>query len=79
MRDLEPESGVYMNEADPTEPEWRKAKFGGNYEQLLQVKRKWDERGVFWCKQCIGDEEQWDSGGLEDGVGQGSVRLCWKR
>lgn len=81
LRQLEPDSGCYMNEADPTEPDWQKAKFGGSYERLLRVKQTLDPIGLFWCKQCVGSE-LWDAEGgeeveVENGVGQSRVRLCW--
>ena len=81
LRQLEPSSGCYMSESDPTEPEWQKAKFGGNYERLLRVKKVLDPEGVFWCKQCVGSE-LWDVEGdeeveVENGVGRSRVRLCW--
>ena len=36
---------------------WKKRVYGEMYEQLLDVKRKYDPENVFWCKHCVGDEE----------------------
>jgi hypothetical protein len=78
LRDLQPGSGSYSNEADPTVEGWKKEFWGENYERLLEVKRKWDPEGVFWCRACVGsDEWEWAlrvQGG--DGVGQEVGRLC---
>lgn len=78
LRELEPNSGCYMNEADPTEPNWQEAKFGVHYPALFAIKQKWDPHGVFWCKQCVGSE-LWNTKGefgIENGVGQNKVELC---
>lgn len=82
LRKVEPESGCYMSEADPTEPEWQRAKFGAKYARLLGIKTRVDPLGVFWCKQCVGSE-LWNVLGqeevdVENGVGQSRVRMCWK-
>ena len=78
FRDLEPNSGAYMGESDPIEPNWQRTKFGDNYERLLRIKQEWDPSGVFWCKQCVGSE-LWETKGefgIENGVGQNKVQLC---
>jgi hypothetical protein len=83
LKKLEPESGAYMNEADPTNPEWKNDYFGEeHYERLLEVKRRWDPEGVFWCRSCVGsDSWEWTEGeGVlgGQGVGQDVGRLCRK-
>lgn len=81
LRDLEPDSGAYMSESDPTEPHWQRTKFGSLYGRLLQIKKRWDPAGVLWCKQCVGSE-LWETRGgfgVENGVGQNKVRLCKRR
>lgn len=78
LRQLSPDTGAYMSESDPTEPNWQRTKFGENYERLLRIKQEWDPSGVFWCKQCVGSE-LWDAKGdfgIENGVGQNKVQLC---
>lgn len=79
LRELAPNTGTYMNEADPTEPDWQRSLFGENYDKLLKVKRKWDPAGVFWCHHCVGSELWMFEGddGLENGIGQSLGRLCW--
>jgi hypothetical protein len=65
LRSLAPESGAYFNECDTNEPDWRRAFFGGNYQRLLEVKRKYDPADVFWCRNCVGNDrwvEQQDGG-----------------
>ena len=37
---------------------WKKRVFGEQYDALLEVKRKYDPEGLFWCKHCIGDEDK---------------------
>lgn len=36
---------------------WKPRLWGENYGHLLQIKRKWDPKGVFWCHHCIGDDD----------------------
>lgn len=81
--ELAPESGSYANEADPTISEdWQRIFFGGHYPRLLALKNKWDPKGVFWCKSCVG-QELWevvdgpDEGDRSEwGVGQIAGRIC---
>ncbi|KXT11723.1 hypothetical protein AC579_6979 [Pseudocercospora musae] len=78
LRDIEPDTGAYMSESDPTEPDWQMTKFGENYTRLLRIKKEYDPEGLFWCKQCAGSELWSTEGelGIENGVGQNRVRLC---
>ena len=78
LRDLAPDSGAYMNEADPTEPNRKHAFWGAHYERLLKAKRYWDPQGVFWCGICVGSED-WvfmadEAGGI--GIAQDGGRIC---
>jgi hypothetical protein len=78
LKALQPSSGAYMNEADPTREDWQGEFFGrGNYEQLLAVKKCWDPQGVFWCRNCVGSEE-WAVDGMQGAasVGQAIRKLC---
>lgn len=54
LRRLAPDTGCYLNEADPDEPDLPPAYWGGNYPRLLAIKRRWDPEGVFWCALCVG-------------------------
>jgi len=57
MRDLAPDSGCYLNEADIYEPDLPHAFWGDNYPRLLKLKRKYDPKGVFWCLPCVGGSD----------------------
>ena len=78
LRDLAPDMGAYVSEADPTEPNWQDTFYGENYSRLLALKRRWDPRGVFWYKNAVGSELWEPKGphGIENGVGQRPVQLC---
>ena len=78
LRDLAPDMGAYVNEADPTEPDWKDTFYGKNYPRLLALKKRWDPHGVFWYKNAVGSElwEPKGSHGIENGVGQKPVQLC---
>lgn len=68
LRELSPDSGCYLNEADVNEPDLAHAFWGGNYERLVGIKRRVDPEGVFWCKPCVGGGEWAVEGG----------GLCWR-
>lgn len=78
LRELAPDTGAYVNEVDPTEPNWKETFYGEHYQQLLNVKSKWDPSGVFWCTHCVGSDLWAQIGryGIENGVGQNRVKLC---
>ncbi|KAG8783723.1 hypothetical protein FRC12_019419 [Ceratobasidium sp. 428] len=48
---------AYLNEADPEEPQWKKAFFGSHYSRLLKIKKKVDPKGVFTCNRCVGSDQ----------------------
>ncbi|KAF8599094.1 FAD-binding domain-containing protein [Ceratobasidium sp. AG-I] len=50
------DDAAYFNEADPLEPQWKKAFFGSHYDRLLSIKRKLDPQNLFTCNRCVG----WD-------------------
>lgn len=56
LRELAPDSGSYINEANPSEPDHQHAFWGNNYERLLKIKKKIDPTGLFWCAFCVGGE-----------------------
>ncbi|HEX2571741.1 MAG TPA: FAD-dependent oxidoreductase [Polyangia bacterium] len=58
LRAATPRTGSYVNETDYFEPDWQHAFWGDNYEKLLQIKRKYDPRGLFTCHHCVGSEGQ---------------------
>ena len=67
MKDLAPDTGCYMNEADRYDPDYLEDFYGEHLEKLMRVKKKYDAEGVFYCPTCVGSE-RWE----EDGRG----RLC---
>ncbi|QKX59036.1 uncharacterized protein TRUGW13939_06166 [Talaromyces rugulosus] len=83
LRELAPTSGAYMNEADPTISDWQEVLYGDHYPRLLELKKKWDPEGVFWCKPCVGNE-LWEVTGpssmdkVEWGIGQTGGKICRK-
>ncbi|KAK8093580.1 FAD binding domain-containing protein [Apiospora hydei] len=56
MEAVTPGSGAYVNEADFHQPDWQQAFFGGNYDRLLQIKRKWDPEGRFYAIRTVGSD-----------------------
>lgn len=79
LRDLAPNTGAYLNEADPTEPNWQNTFWGENYPRLLQLKRQWDPKGVFWCIPCVGHLDGWkveSDLGVEGALGQNPGQIC---
>ncbi|KAK4124879.1 FAD-binding domain-containing protein [Parathielavia appendiculata] len=59
LRQLAPDMGAYVNEADYEEPNWQHEFWGSNYKRLLQIKRKVDPDDVLWCHPCVGNE-RWE-------------------
>ncbi|KAM3424085.1 hypothetical protein BST61_g11365 [Cercospora zeina] len=59
LRQITPNSGAYLNEADVFEDNYPATFWGEeNYDRLLSIKRQIDPDNVFTCFGCIG----WDSG-----------------
>jgi len=48
--------GCYSAEANLNEKDWQKVFWGPHYEKLLEIKKKWDPRGIFTCTKCVGSE-----------------------
>jgi FAD/FMN-containing dehydrogenase len=53
---ITPGGGAYMNEADFREPNWKEEWFGGNYEKLLAVKRKYDPENLLYMFKGVGSD-----------------------
>lgn len=64
LRELSPNTGAYVNEADRYEPDWQRTFWGDNYARLLQIKRAVDPDDVLWCAPCVGNE-RWHEVGDE--------------
>ncbi|KAI6765284.1 hypothetical protein HG531_012383 [Fusarium graminearum] len=59
-----PGAGAYINEADFQQPDWQDTFYGANYDKLLQIKKKYDPKHLFYATVAVGSE-QWDV--AEDG------------
>ena len=57
LRSVAPNSGAYLNEANPFVSDWAHSFWGENYARLLDIKSRIDPRGVFWCPICVGTEK----------------------
>ena len=58
MRDVTPGGGTYMNEGTYTNPFWKEDYFGGTYDRLLGLKKKYDPQHVFWSYVSVGSDEK---------------------
>lgn len=67
MRDIAPNTGSYMNEADRRDPQYLLDFYGKSLPKLRAVKRKYDPTSLFYCPTCVGSD-----GWREDETG----RLC---
>ncbi|KAE8348186.1 hypothetical protein BDV28DRAFT_153109 [Aspergillus coremiiformis] len=67
LRQLAPDSGAYMNEADFRQPDYQRYFFGDHYAALRQIKAKYDPGDVFYAATAVGSDE-WTV--------QGDGRLC---
>ncbi|KAI9566290.1 FAD-binding domain-containing protein [Boletus coccyginus] len=54
LRALTPGSGAYQNEADVYEPDHTESFWGSSYEELVQIKEKYDPEHLFDCWHCVG-------------------------
>ncbi|KAG0069364.1 hypothetical protein BGZ93_008889 [Podila epicladia] len=54
---LTPDSGSYVNEANPNEPDWQQNFWGDNYQRLYSIKKRVDPEGLFVCRRCVGSED----------------------
>lgn len=52
-----PNMGSYLNEAHVRQSDYRKAFRGGHFTGLLEIKRRNDPLGVFWCPICVGADD----------------------
>lgn len=56
MKDLAPDTGCYMNEADRFDPDHLQSFYGQHRLKLEGIKRRRDPEGVFYCPTCIGSD-----------------------
>jgi hypothetical protein len=55
-RDITPNSGSYLNEADRMELNWQQSFWGDKYSKLLEIKMDRDPKNVFWAVNSVGSE-----------------------
>ncbi|KUI58947.1 putative FAD-linked oxidoreductase YvdP [Cytospora mali] len=56
-REVSPQSGTYLNEADINEPNWQQAFYGENYGYLYELKQKYDPWGLLYAATAVGSED----------------------
>ncbi|KAF2850038.1 FAD-binding domain-containing protein [Plenodomus tracheiphilus IPT5] len=52
-----PGAGAYINEADFQEKNWQTTFFGANYKKLLDIKHKYDPKGLFYNSIAVASEK----------------------
>ncbi|KAI6788625.1 hypothetical protein KC361_g8940 [Hortaea werneckii] len=55
-RDASPGAGSYLSESDRLEPNFQWAFYGSYYPKLLELKRKFDPKNVFWAATAVGSK-----------------------
>lgn len=58
MDPLSVRHGVYWNEGDRLEADWKTSFFGGGkqYEKLLAIKKEYDPENRLWRTPCVGGD-----------------------
>ncbi|EJD50432.1 FAD binding domain protein [Auricularia subglabra TFB-10046 SS5] len=56
LKALTPASGAYLNEADGSDPDWRRDFYGQNYRRLLAVKDKYDPDQILYGATAVGGD-----------------------
>ncbi|ETS80656.1 hypothetical protein PFICI_08185 [Pestalotiopsis fici W106-1] len=59
FREWAPETGAYMNEANPFNTEWKHDFYGSSYDRLVQIKREFDPTYTLFVWSGV-DSEFWD-------------------
>ncbi|KAI9753687.1 MAG: hypothetical protein M4579_005039 [Chaenotheca gracillima] len=57
MKALAPNTGCYMNEADPLDPDYKIDFYGSHYDRLSCIKDFYDPHGVFYCPTCVNSDK----------------------
>lgn len=74
-RDVSPDAGAYMSEADILEPDFQQAFYGDNYARLYSLKQRYDPRSLFYAPTGVGSEN-WYITDQVDGLPTQNGRLC---
>lgn len=77
-RDIAPASkggGSYLNEAAVDEADWKHEFYGQQYERLVEIKKKYDPKSVFYATTAIGSDE-WEVRAPYMGVTTQNGKLC---
>jgi FAD/FMN-containing dehydrogenase len=69
---LAPAGGVYRNEANVFEGDWRREYYGAPYDRLLEIKNRYDPGRLLRCWKCIGWTDE-DAKGTCYGAFEGQV------
>lgn len=51
------DDGLTLWQGDLEEPDWQEAYWGANYPRLLEVRKKWDPKGVLYSRTTPGTED----------------------
>lgn len=57
LKALAPHSGVYLNEADPFQPDWQTAFYGIDYQKLRRIKTRYDPFDLFYALGAVGSDD----------------------
>ena len=68
MKELAPDTGCYMNEADRFDLDYLQDFYGEHLGRLSRIKRKYDPHALFYCPTCVGSE-MWTV--------RSSGQICW--
>ncbi|TGO19281.1 hypothetical protein BTUL_0005g01300 [Botrytis tulipae] len=74
-RNVSPDGGAYMSEADILEPNFQQAFYGTNYDRLYSLKQKYDPKGLFYALTAVGSED-WYIADQLTGIPTQNGRLC---
>ena len=63
LRTIAPGAGSYVNECDYFLADWQRAQWGDNYPRLVDIKRRYDPKGLFFVHHGVGSEG-WSADGF---------------
>jgi hypothetical protein len=67
LKKFSPDGGAYLNEANSVQRGWQHSFYGGNYERLKSIKKKYDPVDLLYAVTAVGSEA-WEA--------TGDQRLC---